>query len=271
MMALMANNTGPFFQLSKVSLPGFTELPGFLDALVDAESVLHNSDSESEFMSGVGGGCGNYYETVDYSNITIPQGLQIQGFQANSFANYGHSFHNHNQGNGHSAIFMDETSNSSSNNEQTETEQSPSCFLLESSSPLLDNPDPGTPLPSFQETYSPRYRRDVFNFDEASVSPSFSSHGGSAVGPSSSAPATPLSSGHHQQHHARRFPLTHQHSLDSPSSSTTASPQTPISYHQMYYPSQSPSYEIMHSSPPPLIPIGGTASSGHSAPKQRKM
>jgi hypothetical protein len=227
-------------------------------------------------MSGVGGGCGNYYETVDYSNISIPQG-SLQGLQgSHGFSSYGNFFHqqqhNHHTQQGHlpsaNSIFMEETSNSSSNNEQTENEASPGCFLLESSSlqDPLDNPDPGTPLPSFQETYSPRYRRDVFSFDESSVSPSFSGAIGGG-GPSNSAPATPHSS--HQQQHPRRFALTHQHSLDSPSSSTTASPQTPISYHQMYYPSQSPSsYEIMHSPPPPIhIP---SCSATHQTPKQRK-
>src|SRR6202000_2587502 len=110
----------------------------------DAESVLHNSDSESEFMSGVGGACGsNFYESVDYSNISIPQGFQgLQGngggfsLYGNPFSNHHHSqqiHHNHNTDSGHS-IFMEDNSNSSSNNDQTENEQSPSCFLLESSS-----------------------------------------------------------------------------------------------------------------------------------------
>jgi hypothetical protein len=260
---------------------------------------------------GVGGPCGgNYYDIADTygsSHHHTHHHNHHHHHQEQSYSSS--SFHNHNstssscynvlQGIAPEHIFMEETSNSSSNIDHDLNEhdtlsaassglaQSPSaaCFLLESSSlqgsvSLDTTPEPGTPLPSFQETYSPRYRRDVFSFDESAVS---SPYQGQGSGPTTttttanvptpstsiSAPATPHSSG---AHHPRRHPFQHQHSLDSQSSSTTASPPTPISYHrQMYYPSQtSPtSYEVLHSPPPPSLPQQ-QLSSAPSSSRQRK-
>lgn len=196
-------------------------------------------------MSSGGIGCnggGNYYYE-DYSS----------GIHQGGYPSY---FHPQNQ----SHTLMEENSNSSLSNNEYPEPSSP-CFMLDED--VATPPEPGTPLPSFQETYSPRYRRsDVFSFDETSVP-----HGLSV-----SAPPTPQ-----QQPPRRRHPFQHQHSLDSPSSSATASPQTPISYQQqqqsLYYPSHhSPSssgYELVNS-PPPLIPLS-TGGSGSSAPKQRKL
>lgn len=44
------------------------------------------------------------------------------------------------------------------------------CFLDDLKPPEANETDCGITLPSFQETYSPRYRREVFRFDELIVS-----------------------------------------------------------------------------------------------------
>lgn len=151
---------------------------------------------------------------------------------------------------------MDENSNSSSNGGSeppvpTSIGQSSACFLLESpsltGSVSLEQPEPvGTPLPSFQETYSPRYRRsDVFSFEECTESPPY--HQQPTPGSSgSSTPHTPTF-----QHPVSG--QAHQQPPPSPASSTTtASPHNPVAYHHhVFYSPSSPTFEVLHSPPPP--------------------
>lgn len=265
----------------QVSLPGFTELPGFLDALVDAETVLANSDSESEFLTPPNGGSSSFvglYDSPDFISQHHHHHHHFDHFSGgigschttlsstslyspphqfgSSSGNYnctsaGNSMHRH--------IMMEENSNSSSNggSEQLSSGmgQSPSCFLLESpsltGSVSLEQPEPvGTPLPSFQETYSPRYRRsDVFSFEECTESPPY--HQQPTPGSSgSSTPHTPTFqlpvSGTQQQQQQQHQPPP------SPASSTTTSPLNPVAYHhQVYYSPSSPTFEVLHSPPPP--------------------
>lgn len=257
-------------------MPGFTELPGFLDALVDAESVLANSDSESEFLTPPNGGSSSFiglYDSPDFisqhhhfdqlqsgivnchsshsaSSIYSSQFSSTLGgnYCSQSNNNLGSSMHRH--------IMMDENSNSSSNGGSeppvsASIGQSPACFLLESpsltGSVSLEQPEPvGTPLPSFQETYSPRYRRsDVFSFEECTESPPY--HQQPTPGSSgSSTPHTPTF-----QHPVSG--QAHQQPAPSPaSSSTTASPHNPVAYHHhVFYSPSSPTFELLHSPPPP--------------------
>ena len=216
----MSNNN---FKLFQVSLSGYSELPGFLDALVDAESVLHNSDSDSEFMPS-----------------SVGSGLIGTGCIPFTLPDYNQAYHGYSSGTyqNHYAdpLYMEENSNSSSNGHDTSSIEvgrttSSTCFLLESTSLTgsmsMEESMPGssgtaTPLPSFQDTYSPRYRRDVFSFDESAVSPYH--HPGAHP---ASAPPTPL------------HPFQSQHETPS----TTSIPY----HHQIFYPPTSPTFEILTS------------------------
>ncbi|ODM95933.1 hypothetical protein Ocin01_10744 [Orchesella cincta] len=261
----------------QVSLPGFTELPGFLDALVDAESVLVNSDSESEFLTPPSGGPSSFvglYDSPDFlSQHHHHHHHHFDSLQSGASCNnsssiysppqFGSSSGNYCSGNSNSAssnislhrhIMMDENSNSSSNgtSEPSGMGQSPSCFLLDSTSlggsVSMEQPEPvGTPLPSFQETYSPRYRRsDVFSFEECTESPPY--HQQPTPGSSgSSTPHTPTF-----QHAVVSASTSSSHQPPpSPASSTTTSPLTPVAYHHhVFYSPSSPTFEVLHSPPP---------------------
>lgn len=97
-------------------------MPGFLDALVDAESVLHNSDSDFLFTTNSNG-----------SNFVNSTCLPFSCQEYNPFPNSQHYSPN--------PLYMEENSSSNSSNEQQERgrlDETPassvSCFLLESAS-----------------------------------------------------------------------------------------------------------------------------------------
>ncbi len=199
-------------------------MPGFLDALVDAESVLQHSDSDSDFMpSGVGqfssSGCAHHHFALpDYGQ---------QAFHGYGPGPYGPPYSD--------PLYMEENSNSSSNGVEGGSgsiEAAKTCFLLESGSMSMEESGPGssgtaTPLPSFQETYSPRYRRDVFSFDESAVSPYHHQAAGQAA---ASAPPTPL------------HPFQSQSQDETPSGDLLT-----YQHHQVFYSPTSPTFEILTS------------------------
>ena len=271
----------------QVSLPGFSELPGFLDALVDAESVLHNSDSECEFLNS-SSSC-IPYDSLDYHPISSASAAvsslynSCQQAAANSY---------HLPSSSHTAIvtsasqsiqgpiFMEDTASNSSSTgaDSAQLNQSPHCFLLESpsfqGSVSLDgatasavavagaNQDSNmaTALPSFQETYSPRYRRDVFSFDESAVSP-FQHQVVSPSGINSTGPPPPppppqsMTHFHHPQHQQQQPQQQNTQQQQQPEQNS--SPVTTMSYqqhHQLFYPpsasSSPPTFDPIPPSPP---------------------
>lgn len=259
-------------------MPGYTELPGFLDALVDAESVLANSDSESEFLTPPIGGASSFvglYDSPDFisqhnhfdnlqsgfanchSSLSTSSIYSSPQFMSTPGGNYGSSSNINALSSMHRHIMMDENSNSSSNGGSEPVSsamgQSPSCFLLESpsiagSSVSMDQPESvGTPLPSFQETYSPRYRRsDVFSFEDCTESPPYQQQ------------PTPGSSGSSTPHtptfqHPVASGQSHQPQPSSSpaSASTSPSPLNPVAYHHhhVFYAPSSPTFEVLHTPP----------------------
>lgn len=236
---------------------------------------MANSDSESEFLTPPNGGSSSsfvgLYDSSDFisqhhhfdqlqsglinchSSLSSSSIYSSPQFHSTPSGHYSSSSSNSNiVSSMHRHIMMDENSNSSGGSEHISSHigQSPSCFLLESpslsGSVSLDQPEPvGTPLPSFQETYSPRYRRsDVFSFEDCTESPPY--HQQPTPGSSgSSTPHTPTF-----QHPVTQSQQQPQQPSPSPASSSTTSPLNPGTYHHhVFYSPSSPTFEMLHSPP----------------------
>lgn len=148
----------------------------------------------------------------------------------------------------------------------------------------------GTPLPSFQETYSPRYRRDVFNFDDPCHSPvdrstpvpsSGSYHVATTTvgtGPTSDN-VTSVATGATQGASTTTTACTlHSFQIDSPSAGTGSGPHSvmsstececisPTGYQQHQFYSGAGSYEPMESVSQHASPV----SSSYAICGSRKM